>query len=316
MVHDRCSGATRCSPRGWPSLSTRQLAHGVLQTLARFQGGTSTADDRGGAGPDPARDALRRPTRGARARRRPRLLRHGRRHAAVRRCSSASCAAGACAARRRRRACCPHADRALDWIERLRRPRRRRLRRVPARAATAGWPTRAGRTPGTRIRFADGRSPTRRSRCARSRATCTPPTCARADFAADAGRRRPARDATGAGPHDLQGARSTRTSGSTDRGWFALGLDARQAPDRRPRAPTWATACGPASSTTSKAARVAAQLLVRGPVQRLGHPHARRRRWRAYNPRQLPLRLGLAPRQRHRACRPRRGTGSETRPIG
>ena len=59
------------------------LALGTLQTLARFQGEDVEPAHRGGAGPDPARDALRRDGV-ARARRRAHLLRHA---STPRRCS-------------------------------------------------------------------------------------------------------------------------------------------------------------------------------------------------------------------------------------
>ena len=70
----------------------------------------------------------------------------------------------------------PAADRAMEWIERLRRPRRRWLRRVPAHARPRSAPTRAGRTRGTASASPTAVSADRRSRCARCRPTSTAPT--------------------------------------------------------------------------------------------------------------------------------------------
>ena len=142
--------------------------------------------DRGGAGPDPARDPLR-AVGAARARRRTASTTAPSTPRRCSSCCSASCAAGASPATRST-ALLPHADRALDWIERLRRPRRRRLRRVRARHRPRAWSTRAGRTPGTAITLRRRpRSPTPRSRWPRCRATSTPRYLARAAFAEDAG---------------------------------------------------------------------------------------------------------------------------------
>ena len=81
------------------------LALGVLETLARFQGERRRPAHRGGAGPDPARDALRR-RRAGRSLGGGSLLRQRRRHAAVRDAARRAAAVGA-GARARRRGCCP-----------------------------------------------------------------------------------------------------------------------------------------------------------------------------------------------------------------
>ena len=77
-----------------------------------------------------------------------------------RRCSS-SCSTSTSAGRATTalvRALEPNARAALTWIDRLRRPRRRRLRRVRSAATRRpGWSTSAGRTRWNSILFADGR---------------------------------------------------------------------------------------------------------------------------------------------------------------
>ena len=90
------------------------LALGHAADAGALPGPGGRPAHRGGAGPDPARDAVRR-DRVARARRRPRLLRHGRRDAAVRHARSASCRAGVRGATRSTR-CCRRPTRALQWI--------------------------------------------------------------------------------------------------------------------------------------------------------------------------------------------------------
>ena len=67
----------------------------------------------------------------------------------------------------------PHVDRALAWIERVRRLRRRRVHRVRAPDAPRGWSSRGGRTRTTRSFTPTARWPRDRSRCARCRATST-----------------------------------------------------------------------------------------------------------------------------------------------
>ncbi len=106
-----------------------ELALGTLQTLARFQGQRCPALQRGGARPHPARDALRRGVLAV-ARRRHHLLRHRRRHPAVRDAARGAAPVGP-GPRGGRRAAAPR--RPGHRVDRaLRRPRRRRLRGVPA----------------------------------------------------------------------------------------------------------------------------------------------------------------------------------------
>ena len=169
----------------------------------------------------------------------------------------------------------PGVDRAL------RRPRRRRLRRVPAHDATAGcanqgWKDSLGRHPLRRRRA----GPDRRSPCARCRPTSTAPTWPGAHFADETD------DAATDGALPRQGAPTCKTAFNRDFWLEDRGL----VRDRRSTAtsgrstrsrPTWATACGPASSTRTRRRVVAERLLSPEHVQRLGRPHAGHRRWRA-----------------------------------
>ena len=209
---------------------------------------------------------------GARARRRRRLLRHRRRDAAVRDAARRAAPVGPNRATRST-SCCPHADRALEWIDdfgdrdgdgyveyqRANRPRpgepglegllgRDPLRRRHARRR----PDRAVRGAGLRVRRA------RRTRRTSRPRPATTPTVERC------------RDQAAASSSGVQRRLLARRTS----GYFALGLDARQAADRRARRPTWATACGPASSTTTRRARSRERLLSAGDVHRLGRAHA------------------------------------------
>ena len=165
----------------------------------------------------------------ARARRRQRLLRHRRRHAAVRDAARRAAAVG-----RRRRArstsCCPHADRALEWIERA-----TATATATATSSTSAPPTTAWPNQGWKDSW-DGdhasptaRSPSRRSRCARCRATSTPPTWPGPHFAREPATADRPRLLARAGRASSSAA-STRLLARPDRGWFALGLDR----DKRP----------------------------------------------------------------------------------
>ena len=143
----------------------------------------------------------------------------------------------------------PHADRALEWITDLRRPGRRRLRRVPAQhrpgrappdveglhrphpiPGRAAGPRAVGarRGPGLRVRRLPGAVPLRRR-----------------------GRRRPPPPPVGGPwPRSCKGG-STATSGSTTRaGWRWRWTATSARSDRWPR--TSGTACGPASSTRTR----------------------------------------------------------------
>ena len=141
----------------------------------------------------------------------------------------------------------------------LRRPRRRRLRRVPRAAPSTAWPTRAGRTPGTR-----SASPTARWR--------EPPIAlcevqgyvyaaylARAHFAAGGRRPRRRTSATATKARDLR-RRFNEDFWLDEHGRYALGLDA----DKRP-IDALASNVGPlpldrASSTPTGPRSVAEQL--------------------------------------------------------
>ena len=94
----------------------------------------------------------------------------------TRRRSTSSCSPRSGAGRTTRRSCAscasPRCARSR-WIDELRRPRRRRLRRVPAALASAGSTTSRGRTRATRSASPTAASPSRRSRRARCRATST-----------------------------------------------------------------------------------------------------------------------------------------------
>ena len=300
-LHRRPDARARACSRRWPG----------------FQGDRRRTRDRGGAGQDPPRDPLRRP---ARACAWPAAtVYYGSIDATplfvmllgeLRRWGLADDVVDELL---------PHADRALDWIDDVRRPRRRRLRRVPARDRPAASPTRAGRTRGTR-----SASPTATlRRDARSRLRGAGLRVRRVP-----GPRRTSRDEAGdaATPSALPGqgrraaervqpgllARRTRAgtrSASTP-------TSARSTRWRR----TWATACGPASSTRGRAAVVADALMSPEMFSRLGHPHAGVVDG-GVQPGQLPQRLGLAPRQRDQRRRPdalrlrRRGPPRHRRPA-
>ncbi len=130
------------------------LALGVLQTLARFQGTKVDPRQRRGARPDPPRDALRRGAVAV-ARRRRRLLRHGRRHARCSSCCSASCAAGGWPPTSSTRSCRPPTG---PW------PGSRSTATATATATsstsgrpTGGWHNQGWKDSWDAIRFADGR---------------------------------------------------------------------------------------------------------------------------------------------------------------
>ena len=202
--------------------------------------------DRGGAGQDPARDAVR-DAGVAVAGRQQRLLRHRRRDAAVRDAPRRAAPVGPGTPGRGRAAppCRPGAG--LD--RELRRQGRRRLRRVrPVHRARPGQPglegllrrhqlrqrrdrraaDRAGRGPGLRLR----RLPGQVALLHRARGR----------------RRRRLLGAQGPGAQGrLQPGRSgCRTRGTSPSAWTATSGRSTRWP------PTWATACGPASSTRAR----------------------------------------------------------------
>ena len=171
----------------------------------------------------------------------------------------------------------PHADRALDWIDRLRRRGRRRVRRVPAGdRAGPGQPGLEGLLRRHHVRR-PGRSPRRRSRSPRSRATSTPPTWPGPTWPGSAAMPRPR--GTGRSRHASSAGTSTARSGCPDRGYFALGLDGDKRPDRRARPPTWATACGPGSWTVTRRPRSRSTSCQQADVLRVGASGPLPRRW-------------------------------------
>ncbi len=128
------------------------LALGVLQTLARFQGTEIDPADRRAARPDPARDALRR-RRLALTWRRQHLLRDGGRDATFRHASRRAPRWGLAA--EAVDSLLPNAERALEWIDTTETPTGTVTSSTKERP-TGASPTRVGRTRGTRIRYADG----------------------------------------------------------------------------------------------------------------------------------------------------------------
>ena len=230
VVHDRLRA--RLPAHGVDGSARRPvLALGMLRTLARLPGQRGRPDDRGGAR---ARSSTRCasastggwPAAGGR------LLRLGRRHPAVRHAARRAAALGP-RPRRGRRGCCrtptgrstgssDFGDRDGDGYVEYQRAHRPRAS-----------PTRAGRTPGTAIRFADGRLAEPPIALCEVQGYVYAAYLARAHFAEEAGDRRRGR-ALRAEAARLCGGVQRATSGSPERGWFALGLDARQAADRRP----------------------------------------------------------------------------------
>ena len=181
------------------------------------------------------------------------------------------------------RAAAPRERASMDRA--VRRSRRRRLRRVPRRKNGA-W------QPGVEILGAvatrTGRSRRHRSRCARCRATSTaiPRPC-------------PTRREDGEPqPGPVRRQEWTKTKVQPGLGRRARHLACPDA-DKSPVdavASKSGNACGPGSSTGPSAPR------RRPPprpvdVQRLGRPHPRHDS-EGLQPRQLPQRIGLAPRQR------------------
>ena len=231
-----------------------------------------------------------------------RLLRHGRRDAAVRRCCSASCAGGGC----RRRACVDAAPRTptARWTGSSATATATATASSSTSAPpTAAWSTRAGRTPGTAINFADGHA--RRSRRSRSCEVqgyvvrgLPRPRAPRATHAATSRGRALARTGRRACKR-----RSTSASGCRERGLVRARASTATS-DRSTRSPpTWATACGPASSTRTRPPRspstcCAREMFTGWGVRTLASDDGR------LQPDELPQRLGLAARQRHRRRRP------------
>ena len=128
-----------------------------------------------------------------------------------------------------------------------------------------GWPTRAGRTRGTPSATGTAPSPARRSRSARCRRTCTPPTGRAPNWLSP---RTITRGRTGSNARPRHSStRSTGTSGSMSWagsrwGWIEPSVPSALWP------PTWATACGRASWTTTgpSPSPSASALQICGPV--------------------------------------------------
>ena len=240
--------------------STRSLAPGCLRALARLQG--DEIDD-----PTPRSSRARSSTSCASATAAPAsrcapaaLLRHGRRHAAVRACSLGELA--------RWGAWAPTTSTPLLPA---RRPRARLDRSEPATptatgssstsaAARAGSPTRAGRTRGTASASPTARSPTTpialvRGAGLRVRRVPRPRPRSREAWSttatgAAAGRPGPRRSRAVQRAILARADRAGSPSGST-----------RQATHRLGRPPTWVTACGPGSPTRSTPTAVVERLM-------------------------------------------------------
>ena len=163
---------------------------------------------------------------------------------------------------------------------------------------TAACRTRAGRTPGTRCASPTARSRPRRSRCARCRATCTPRSIARVALR-DRGRRSRARGVAARTRRRAEAPLQRRLLGrlaptaATSR-WASTATSARSTASAR----TWATACGPASSTrrrrrSSRAALLVGDAMFSGwGIRTLSNEHRR------LQPDLVPLRQRVAARQR------------------
>ncbi len=273
------------------------LARGVLQTLARFQGQRGRSAPRGGAGPHPPRDAIRR-RRLAVARRREHLLRDGRRHAAVRDAAGRDAPLGRGPRAGRRAASQRGPGHRVDRA--LRRRRRRRLRRVPPGHRPRAWPTRAGRTAGTASATATAGWPRRPSPSPRCRPTPTAPTWPAPTSPSRPGTPPPT---TASGPRrPTSRPTSTATSGWRRRAGSPSGSTPTRS--RSTRSTSNIGHCLWTGIVDEDKALQVAQALV-GPVHvlGLGTAHAVERQ-RRVQPDQLPLRLGVAPRHRHRGRRP------------
>ena len=140
----------------------------------------------------------------------------------------------------------PNAEAAVNWLVELRRRRRRRLHRVPTQDRPRPGRTKAGRTPGTAIQFANGDDRARADRARpRCRATPTPRTSrgrtSSTSWAAATSRARGAQRAA-----DLK-QKFNEDFWLEDKQCFAVALDAEKRPVDSDRRRTRVTACGPAS---------------------------------------------------------------------
>ena len=274
------------------------LAAGRARDAGPVPGPGRRRRDRGGTRQDPPRDAVRVGV-GLRARARRHLLRLGRRHAAVRDAARRAAAMGP-SSTTWSTGCSPTPIGRSTGSSSSATATATATSSTPSDHRTA-WPTRAGRTPGTRSASSTARWPRRRSRCARCRATCTPrtspaptsPTRPATTRPTSTGRRRPS---------DLR-QRFNEDFWLDERGWYALGLDA----DKRPiDALTsnighclWTGIVDPELAAVVAERLMSSELFSGWGVRTLATSMAR------LQPGQLPQRLGLAARQRHL----RRGAG-------
>ena len=254
------------------------LARGTLRVLAALQAHVRRAMARRRAGQDPARAARRRAGRTgadpARA-----VLRHGRRDAAVPDRSPARTPLDG-GPRTMVRGSARRSTPRSRWIDALRRPRRRRVRRVPAPVAGRAASTRAGRTRDDSSSTPTARWPRARSPSSRSRATSTRPAARSPRSTRRSGDAATRGAAARARPPTLRDG-VQRAFWVEDEGSYALALDGDKRPCRERDAPTPGTACSAGSSTpTSARARGRAADGARH-VLRVGHPHALERLARA-----------------------------------
>ena len=244
------------------------------------------------------------------ARRRQRLLRQRRRDAAVRHAARRAPAVGQPPGGGRRAA--PRSRPRARLDRRVRRPRRRRLRRVPAHLGPRARRTRAGRTRWDSVHFADGRLAEAPIALCEVQGYVYAALLARAHFAVEARRRRARRTPPGAGRRP-EGPLQPRLLARGPR-LVRDGSRPRQAADRRARRRTWATASGPGSSTTTRrrsspSSSLSDELFSGWGIRTLATSMTR------LQPDQLPQRQRVAARQRAVRGRPRCATDSSTRPT-
>ena len=302
----RCSGATPCSPAGWrcpstsasPSARCRPSPASRARTRIRSPRSSPAASCTrcGSGGRRPSRSAAAAPTT---ARRTPPRSSSP---------CSASCTAGACPTSR---SSPPARGRPRAGVDaRVRRPRRRRVRRVPARDRSRA------RQPGLeglvrrrqRRRRAGSRS--RRSRWPRCRPTSTPRTGRGPRSRPRSATRRPRRRVRarrGASRRDFN-----ERFWLPDRGWFAMALDA----DKRP-VDALASNMGHCLWTgivdDDKAAAVAGAPARAADVDAASGVRTLATHDGRLQPDELPQRLGLAARHRDRASPASCATGSSRR---
>ena len=196
--------------------------------------------------------------------------------------------------RRRSPRSSPHADRGPGWIDATATATATGSSSTSARP-TGAWSTRDGRTPSTASTSPTARSPEPPIALAEVQGYVY------AAYVARAALRRERGDSARRG---AVADRATRLQEAfnerfwlPDRGWYASASTATSARSTR-SPPTWVTACGPASSTTDKAAvgrRAPAhepEMFTGWGVRTLALRHGR------LQPDELPQRLGLAARQR------------------